>query len=141
MPAPKQPTTQVRQPDSPDTPTIETNDPITNREEERLAREAQEEQEAVSQEQVRMQEEEAKRAQEEHQARQDTLRAIAQSPEGFVVRDDTNREGLDLALVDGSIYYSNVQSGPGGLEVQERAFLSASGYEQLRTAFGPSMGK
>lgn len=141
MAAPKQPTTQVRQPDSPDTKTIRSNDPVTNREEERLANEALEGEEWANEQARQQQEDEARQAQEDFQEKQDTLKAILDSPEGFVVREEGNTKGLDLAIMDGSIYYSNVQSGKGGLDVQERAFLSGHGYEQLRTAFGPSMGR
>jgi hypothetical protein len=141
MTAPKQPTTQVRQPDSPDTKTIRTNDPITNREEERLATEAQQEQDEIGEQQRKQQDEEAKRQQEEFKLRQNTLKQIVQSNEGFVVRDEGNTKGLELAQAEGHVYFANQQSGPGGLEVEERAYLSASGYEQLRTAFGPGLGR
>jgi hypothetical protein len=141
MTKPSQPTTQVRQPDSPDTKTIRTNDPITNKEEERLANEAQEEQEQIGEEQRKQQDEDAKRQQEEFKARQDLLKEIVQSNEGYVVRDEGNQKALDLAMADGSVYCVNVQSGRGGLDVEERVFLSESGTSQLKTAFGPGMGK
>src|SRR4051794_35335395 len=112
MTAPKQPTTQVRQPDSPDTKTIRTNDPITNKEEERLANEAQQEQDDVGKEQRKQQEEDAKRQQEEFKLRQDTLKQIVQSNEGFVVRDESNTKGLELAQAEGHVYFANQQSGP-----------------------------
>lgn len=138
--APSQPTTQVRQPGSTETKTIRTNDPVTNKAEEQLAEEQQREDDAIAEEQMRQQEEDAKRQQEEFQLKQDILKAIVQSPEGFVVREDGNSEALGLAQAEGLVYHNNVQSGKGGLDVLERYYLSASGYDNLRTAFGPKLG-
>jgi hypothetical protein len=141
MAQPKQPTTQVRQPDSPDTKTMRSNDPITNREEERLANEAQQEIDRISEEQVKQQEEEAKRQQEEHDKKMELYKSIISSPEGFVKPDEGNTEAVGLALSEGTVYNTPVQSGKGGLDVEERYYLSAEGVEKLRTAFGPSLGK
>lgn len=141
MPAPKQPTVQVRQPARDDTPTIESNDPVTNQAERQLAEEAQAELDARSEEDVRRQEEEAARAQELHDMRMDLMRAIVDSPEGFVPLEDGNREAVDAALAEGHVYMNNVQRGPGGLEVEERVFLADSGFGSLRTAFGPGLGR
>lgn len=138
--APSQPTTQVRQPGSPDTKTIRTNDPVTNKAEEQLANEQQEEDDAIAEEQMRQQEEEAERQQEEFKLRQDILKEIAKSPEGFVVREEGNSEALGLAQAQGLVYHNNVQSGKGGLDVEERYYISHDGFENLRTAFGPSLG-
>ena len=130
----KQPTVQVRQPARDDTPTMETNDPVTNQAERQLAEDAQAELDARS-------EEEAARAQEEHDMTMDLMRAIVESPEGFVPVEEGNAEAVGLAYGRGLIYFSNVQGGKGGLDVIERAFLSAAGADSLRTAFGPGMGK
>lgn len=137
----KQPTVQVRQPDSPDTKTMETNDPVTNQAERQLAEEAQAEADARSEEEVRKQEEDAARAQEEHDMTMELMRAIVGSPEGFVPVEEGNNEAVSLAFSRGLVYFSNVQRGPGGLEVEERVFLSGAGADALRTAFGPGMGK
>lgn len=137
----KQPTVQVRQPARDDTPTMETNDPVTNQAERQLAEQAQAELDARSEEEVRRQEEEAARAQEEHDMTMDLMRAIVESPEGFVPVEEGNAEAVGLAYGRGLIYFSNVQGGKGGLDVIERAFLSAAGADSLRTAFGPGMGK
>jgi len=139
--APAQPTVQVRQPDSPDTKTIRTNDPVTNKAEQSLAEEAARDEAAIGEEQERAAAEEAKRLEEEHQAKMELLQAIVQSPEGFVVRGDDNDAAFGLAAADGLVYHNNVQSGKGMLDVEERVYLSSKGMENLTTAFGPSMGR
>lgn len=141
MPAPKQPNVQVRQPARDDTPTIETNDPVTNQAERQLAEEAQAEVDRRSEEEVARQEEEAAHQQELHDMRMDLMRAIVDSPEGFVPVEDGNREAVSAALAEGHVYLNNVQRGPGGLEVEERVFLADAGFGSLRSAFGPGLGK
>jgi hypothetical protein len=139
--APSQPTVQVRQPGSPDTKTIRSNDPVTNRAEQSLAEEAARDEAAIGEEQARAAAEEAKRLEEEHQMKMELLLAIVQSPEGFVVRDEDNDDAFGLASVDGLVYHNNVQSGKGMLDVEERVYLSSKGMDSLTTALGPSMGR
>jgi hypothetical protein len=139
--APSQPTVQVRQPSSPDTKTIRSNDPVTNKAEQSLAEEAAADEAAIGEEQERAAAEEAKRLEEEHQVKMELLQEIVQSPEGFVVRNKDNNDAYDLASVDGLVYHNNVQSGKGMLDVEERVYLSSKGMESLTTAFGPSMGR
>lgn len=139
--APAQPTTQVRQPPSPDTPTIRSNDPVTNAAEFRLAEQTQQMNEEQQRQVQEQQEQEAKRQQELHDQRMELVRGVVQSNEGFVVLEDGNRDAVEDARVQGLVYITPVQSGPGGLEVEERVFLAAKGTDMLRTAFGENMGR
>lgn len=135
---PRQPTAQVRQPPSPDTPTIRSNDPVTNEAELRLAQEDQEQREEEEKRLQQEQEEKAKKDQELFETRQEIMKTILQSDEGFVVADDGNRDAIEEARKEGLVYHSNVQR---GIEVEERYFLSDKGYQALRTTLGPDMGK
>jgi hypothetical protein len=94
--APSQPTVQVRQPSSPDTKTIRSNDPVTNKAEQSLAEEAAQDEAAIGEEQERAAAEEAKRLEEEHQVKMELLQEIVQSPEGFVVRSNTRELPTDI---------------------------------------------
>lgn len=138
---PAQATTQVRMPPSDNNRVMNTNDPITNAAEEQRAQMDQEDQDARAEEERKRQEEEAKKQQEQHEQRMSLMRELVESPEGFVVRTEDNMEAVSLALRDGQVYMNNVQAGKGGLDVEERVFLSSQGYDALRTAFGPEMGK
>jgi type VI protein secretion system component VasK len=148
--APKQPTVQVRQPPSDETRTVRTNDPVTNATETELANRDQQIDEEQQQAAIEEQERVAKRQQDEHNASMDLMKSIMQSNEGFIERPASPevKEGeeppvdpLLVATQNDYVYMNNVQSGPGGLEVQERVFLTSKGYDALRTAFGPGMGK
>lgn len=128
----------MRQPPSPDTPTIRSNDPVTNEAELRLAQEDQEQREEEEKRLQQEQEEKAKKDQELFETRQEIMKTILQSDEGFVVADDGNRDAIEEARKEGLVYHSNVQR---GIEVEERYFLSDKGYQALRTTLGPDMGK
>jgi hypothetical protein len=116
-------------------------DPVTNAAEKRLQEQQQVDQGQQEEEQIKQQEEEAKRQEEEFNKRQDLMVEVIKSPEGFVEKSEDNSEAIGLALKEGYVYSSNVQSGPGGLEVQERYFLSQKGFDSLREHLGPTMGK
>jgi hypothetical protein len=108
---------------------VRSNDPITNKAEQKRAEEAQvdleEESRRQEEEQTKQAEEEQRRADERREAMQE----IVKSPEGFVVRTEDN-----------AAYQTNVQSGKGGLDVEERVYLAERGYTQLRDVFGPDLG-
>ncbi len=59
-----------------------------------------------------------------------TLKKILDSNEGYVVRGESD-DFSDLES-QGLVYMSAVQSGPGGLEVEERYYLTQSGYDKLK---------
>lgn len=138
--APEQPNVHVRKPGDPNTPTVRTNDPISNEAERKMFEDEQRREDEESQRQMKEQEEQAKREQEEADQRRSLLQDIVKSPEGFVVRDESNGDALDKLVADGDAYKTNIQSGKGGLDVEERVFLSGKGYENLRSVFGPDMG-
>jgi hypothetical protein len=138
---PKQPTVHVRQPPRDDTPTIRTNDPVTNEAERRIAEEEQTgPQEQAAREAQKAQEEEAKRQQELADQRRELSKSILSSNEGFVAVDDSNREGVEDARREGIVHVYTVQSGPGGLDVEERVEVTSKGYENLRSVFGENLG-
>jgi hypothetical protein len=139
---PLQPNTQVRMPPRPTDPDdlVRSNDPITNKAEQKRADEAQ----VDLDEESRRQEEEQKKQAEEEQRRADerreAMQEIVKSPEGFVVRTEDNAGALDALVTEGTAYQTNVQSGKGGLDVEERVYLAERGYTQLRDVFGPDLG-
>jgi hypothetical protein len=116
-------------------------DPVTNATEEQMLKEQQQRDEEAERKAIEEQEERARVEQENFEKRQNLMMEIIKSPEGFVVQEEGNSEAVSLAYQEGLVYYSNVQSGPGGIEVQERVFLSQKGYDALRTTLGPNMGK
>lgn len=116
-------------------------DPVTNAAEKQMQDEQNAEQQRQEEEAIKQQEEEAKRQQELFEMRQNLMTEIIKSPEGFVEGNEDNNEAITEASREGFIYQSNVQSGPGGLEVSERWYLSQKGYDALRTSLGPNMGK
>lgn len=116
-------------------------DPINTAAEDKMVQEERERAERDEQEAVRAQEEEAKKQQELFEQRQNVMLDIIRSAEGFVVQSEDNGEAISEAYKEGLIYQSNVQRGPGGLEVEERWFLSSKGFDALRNTLGPNMGK
>lgn len=138
---PSQPTVHVAQPSKTDTKTIETNDPVTNEAERKVAEEElSKPQQRQMEEDLKAQEEEQKRQQELADQRRTLMQDIVKSPEGFVVLEDSNRDALEDARVEGLVSHTNVQSGKGGLDVEERYFITDKGYSQLRQVFGENMG-
>jgi hypothetical protein len=140
-PKPSQPTVHVAQPPKDNTKTIESNDPVTNESERKIAEQELEnpEQQRIEEE-LRAQEEEQQRQQELADQRRELMQEVLKSPEGFVVREEGNQEALEDARVEGLLSHTNVQSGPGGLEVEERYFMTEKGYSQLRAVFGENLG-
>lgn len=139
--APAQPTVHVQQPPKADTKTIRTNDPVTNQAEKQLAEKELEGPEREEQERlIKEQEEEAKRQQELADQRRQLMQDVIKSNEGFIKREEGNAEAVDDAWREGLLYSETVQSGPGGLEVEERFFVTSQGYENLRSVFGQNMG-
>lgn len=138
---PKQPTVQVQQPPKQGTKTIESNDPVTNEAEQRIAQNeltGPDEERARAEQQA--QEEEAKRQQELADQRRTTMQDILKSNEGFLVRDEDNADALEDARVQGLVHSYTVQSGPGGLDVEERYSVTDKGYSSLRSVFGENLG-
>jgi len=79
-------------------------------------------------------EEQRKEAQAKHEAGISLMKSIYASNEGFAVRKDG--DDLDYALAEGLVYMNAVQSGKGGLDVEERVYLSDKGYNILRDYHG-----
>lgn len=126
---PSQPTVHVSTAKPETNRTMQTNDPVTNEAELRLARSQEEQDAEAAAEEKKRQDEEAARQQEEEKQRISLIQSITKSNEGFIKVDDGNREGVELARTAGQVYLQNVQSGPGGLEVEERVFLSKEGQD------------
>jgi small-conductance mechanosensitive channel len=138
---PKQPAVHVAQPPRQDTKTVESNDPVTNEAERRIAQDeltGPDEERARAEQQA--QEEEAKRQQELADQRRTLMQDILKSNEGYVVREEGNQEALEDARTQGLVHAYTVQSGPGGLEVEERYAVSDKGYSSLREVFGENLG-
>lgn len=115
-----------------------TTDPVTNAAEARLQEDQRVRDEEEEKRKIAEQEEQAKKEQELFETRQNVMKSILQSDEGFVVLDDSNRDGIEEARKEGLVYHANQQR---GIEVEERYYLSQKGYDALRTSLGPDMGK
>lgn len=77
---------------------------------------------------------EAEDRQKKHEASIKFMEGLYNSNEGFAPRKDG--DDLDYALAEGLVYMNAVQSGPGGLDVEERVFLTDKGYNILRDYHG-----
>lgn len=138
--APKQPTVHVQQPPKQDTKTIRSNDPVTNEAERRIAEEELGPDDEAAKQQQQQQEEEARRQQELADQRRELMQQILKSPEGYVIGEESNLEALEEARTQGLVHYYTVQSGKGGLDIEERYEVTSQGYEQLRSVFGQNFG-
>lgn len=138
--APKQPTVHVQQPPKQDTKTVRSNDPVTNEAERRIAEEELGPDDEAAKASQQQQEEEAQHQQELADQRRELMQEILSSPEGYVVGEEGNLEALEEARTQGLVHYYTVQSGKGGLDVEERYEVTGQGYEQLRSVFGQGLG-
>jgi hypothetical protein len=60
------------------------------------------------------------------------LKSIVDSNEGYILRNESNANQVDSLADQQFVYVNNVQSGKGGYDVEERVYLTESGYSKTR---------